>query len=89
MTDFDKVAAALKMDRAVVIQPSVYAEDNAATLQAYAAEPERLQAVVSVTKDVTGAELEAFHAARARGIRVNTVDSGGMTLPSVDDALAF
>ena len=89
MTDFDKVAAALKMDRAVVIQPSVYAEDNGATLQASAADPERLRAVVSVTKDVTDAELEAFHAAGARGIRVNIVDSGGMTFSSVDDALAF
>ena len=89
MTDFNKVAEALRIDRAVVIQPSVYAEDNTATLQASAADPERLRAVVSVTKDVTDAELEAFHAAGARGIRVNIVDSGGMTFPSVDDALAF
>ncbi|MEM7745419.1 MAG: amidohydrolase family protein [Pseudomonadota bacterium] len=89
MTDFDKVATALCMNRAVVIQPSVYAEDNTATLQASAADPERLRAVVSVTKDVTDAELEAFHGAGARGIRVNIVDSGGMTFPSVEDALAF
>ena len=89
MTDFDKVATALGMDRAVVIQPSVYGEDNTATLQASAADPERLRAIVSVTKDVTDAELEAYHTAGARGIRVNIVDSGGMTFPSVDDALAF
>ncbi|MFK7877339.1 MAG: amidohydrolase [Paracoccaceae bacterium] len=86
---FEKMAKTLGLARGVVIQPSVYAEDNSATLQISGADPERLRAVVSVTKDVTDAELERFHAAGARGIRVNIVDSGGMTFPSVDDALAF
>lgn len=89
MADYDKVATALGIERAVIIQPSVYAEDNAATLEVSRADPDRLRAVVSVTHDVTDAQLEAFHAAGARGIRVNVVDSGGMTFPSIDDALAF
>lgn len=89
IADYNRVASALGIERAVVIQPSVYAEDNSATLQVSRAEPDRLRAVVSVTKDVTDAELEAFHAAGARGIRVNVVDSGGMTFPSVQDALDF
>jgi predicted TIM-barrel fold metal-dependent hydrolase len=87
--DYDDVATELGIGRAVVIQPSVYGEDNSATLEVSRAEPGRLRAVVSVTNDVTDAELEAFHAAGARGIRVNVVDSGGMTFPSIDDALAF
>lgn len=87
--DFDTVAAALGIDRAVVIQPSVYAEDNTAMLEVSAADPDRLRAVVSVSKDVTDAQLEAFHAQGARGIRVNVVDSGGMTFDSIDEALAF
>lgn len=89
MADFDAVAAALGIERAVVIQPSVYGEDNAATLAVTRAAPERLRAVVSVTSDITDAELEQFHTAGARGIRVNVVDSGGMTFASVEDALAF
>ena len=89
IADFNRVATALGIERAVVIQASVYAEDNAATLQVTAAEPDRLRAVVSVTKDVTDAELEAFHATGARGIRVNVVDSGGMTFPTIEDAVAF
>ena len=87
--DYDHVASTLGIDRAVVIQPSVYAEDNAATLAVSAADPDRLRAVVSVTNEITDAELETFHAAGARGIRVNVVDSGGMTFPSIEDALAF
>jgi len=89
ISDYDQVATSLGLDRAVVIQPSVYGEDNTATLQISAADPDRFRAVVSVTNDVTDTELEAFHAAGARGIRVNIVDSGGMTFPSVPDALAF
>ena len=89
MGDFDHVARALGIERGVVVQASVYGEDNAATLAASAAEPDRLRAVISVTKDVTDAELEAFHAQGARGIRVNVVDSGGMTFGSIEEALAF
>lgn len=89
ITDFDHVARTLGIDRGVVVQASVYGEDNTATLNAAAAEPDRLRAVISVTKDVTDAELEAFHAQGARGIRVNVVDSGGMTFTSIDEALAF
>jgi len=89
IADFDHVATTLGIDRAVVIQPSVYGEDNTATLDAARAEPDRLRCVVSVTPDVTDAELVEFHAAGARGIRVNVVDSGGMTFPSIEDALAF
>jgi len=89
ISDFDRVAAALGIERAVVVQPSVYAEDNAAMLEVSSADPNRLRAVVSVKPEVSDAELEAFHAAGARGIRVNVVDSGGMTFPSVEDALSF
>ncbi len=89
ITEYRRVAQTLGLERGVVVQPSVFAEDNAATLSFSAAHPETLRAIVSVTKDVTDAELEVFHAAGARGIRVNVVDSGGMTFPSVDDAISF
>jgi len=87
--DYNTVATTLVIERAVLIQPSVYGEDNTAMLEVTAADPDRLRAVVSVTADVTDKELETFHAAGARGIRVNVVDSGGMTFQSIDEALAF
>jgi len=89
ISDYQHVATTLGLQRGVVIQPSVFAEDNTATLKIAAADPERLRAVISVTKDVTDAELESYHAAGARGIRVNVVDSGGMTFGSEDEAIAF
>ena len=87
ITDYDGVAAALNLDRGVVIKPIVHAEDNTALLRVSRKYPERLRAVISVTKDVTDAELEDYLG--ARGIRVIVVESSGMTFPSVDDALAF
>ena len=62
MPDFDKVAAVLKMDRAVVIQPSVYAEDNAAVLQAIAASLQMptLNGTSSSTMRCEAAEITRF-----------------------------
>lgn len=89
LPDYQQVAAMLGLERGVVVQPSIFARDNAVSLEVSSADPERRRAVVSVTKEVTDPELEAFHAAGERGIRVNAVDIGGMTFPSVGDAIAF
>ena len=69
---------ALGLSRGVVVQASVHGTDNRATLDAAAAHPGRLRAIVSVTEDVTEAEILRMHAQGARGIRVNLVDRGGM-----------
>jgi len=89
ISDYDHIAKSLNIDRAVVVQASVYGQDNTATLEVVSANPERLRAVVSVDKDITDADLELYHAQGVRGIRVNVVDSGGMTFDSIDEALAF
>lgn len=75
---------ALGLSRGVVVQASVHGTDNRAVLDAAAAHPGRLRAVVSVTEEVTEAEIAAMHAQGARAIRVNLVDRGGMPFRSLD-----
>ncbi|WP_207538772.1 amidohydrolase family protein [Sabulicella rubraurantiaca] len=74
---------ALGLSRGVVVQASVHGTDNRAVLDAAAAHPDRLRAIVAVGEDVTQHELEAMHAKGARGIRVNLVDKGGMPFRSL------
>lgn len=75
---------AMGLSRGVVVQASVHGTDNRAVLDAAAAHPGRLRAVVSVTEEVTEAEIAAMHAQGARAIRVNLVDRGGMPFRSLD-----
>lgn len=86
---YNTMSAHLGTTRGVLIQPSVYAEDNAALVAATAAEPDRFRGVVTVTSAITDRELEEFHAAGVRGIRVNIVDSGGMPFADLDEAWDF
>jgi predicted TIM-barrel fold metal-dependent hydrolase len=81
--------AALGVSRAVLVQPSVYGTDNSAMLDAVAQDPVNKRAVVAVTAAATDDELRAFHAAGARGIRVNLVDPGGMPFDSLGDVGRF
>lgn len=86
---FYKMAERLGTQRGVLIQPSVYAEDNSALVAATASAPDTLRGVVTVTSAVTDQQLEDFHAAGVRGIRVNIVDSGGMPFKDLDEAWEF
>lgn len=79
----------LGIERGVLTQPSVYGTDNSAMLDAVAGQPQRLRAVIAVDGDVTDAGLERFHAAGARGVRVNMVDKGGMPFDSMAQVRRF
>ena len=74
------VMAALGIDRAVLVQPSVYGTDNAALLDALRRDPSRLRGVVVVAPEVSDTELAALHASGVRGIRVNRRNPGGLSL---------
>jgi predicted TIM-barrel fold metal-dependent hydrolase len=65
---------ALGLERGVMVQPSVYATDNQAMLDAIKLDPDRLRGVAVVPYDVETAEIERLHAAGVRGIRCNIVD---------------
>jgi 2-pyrone-4,6-dicarboxylate lactonase len=65
---------ALGVERAVLVQPSVYGTDNRAMLDAMAGEKHRIRGVAVVEESITDAELERMHEIGVRGIRFNIVD---------------
>jgi predicted TIM-barrel fold metal-dependent hydrolase len=73
---------ALRMDRVVIVQPSVYGTDNACTLDAVRQLGPRARAIVVVDGMISAAALDAMHHAGARGIRINLATSN-QTSPAV------
>ena len=72
--DYRHMLDTLGIDRAVLVQPSVYGTDNTAMLDAMKADPQRLRGVAVVDPAVGDMELQALDAAGVRGVRVNIVD---------------
>ena len=73
----------LGVERAVLVQPSVFGTDNSALLEALAGDPDRLRGVVVVKDRIKDSELKAMHDAGVRGVRCNIVDvaEGKVRLP--------
>ena len=71
------------IERAVLTQPSVYGTDNSCMLDAVDRMDGKFMAVAAVDEDITDTELEALHARRVRGARVNIVDKGGMPFDGI------
>src|SRR5215216_2845774 len=61
----------LRMDRVVIVQPSVYGADNACTLDAVRRLGARARAVAVIDKATSATELDEMAAAGVRGIRLN------------------
>jgi predicted TIM-barrel fold metal-dependent hydrolase len=64
----------LGVDRAVLIQPSVYGTDNRAMLAALRAAGPGFRGVAVVEPGIAVREVEALHQAGIRGVRLNLVD---------------
>ncbi|MEP7061127.1 MAG: amidohydrolase family protein [Betaproteobacteria bacterium] len=79
-----QLASMLGVTRAVVVQPSVYAFDNRALLDALRGDDARCRGVAVIGPDVDDTTLDAMHAAGVRGVRANLVNSNGL---SAADAL--
>ena len=84
LDDYRSVMAALGIDRAVLVQPSVYGMDNSLLLDALRQMPERLRGVVVVPPEIGDRDLHALHAAGVRGVRVNRRNPGGLALEDVE-----
>jgi predicted TIM-barrel fold metal-dependent hydrolase len=74
LPDYLKMLATLGVERAVLVQPSVYGTDNTVMLEAMKAAGNRFRGVAVVAEDISVAELKKLDAAGVRGMRVNIVD---------------
>jgi predicted TIM-barrel fold metal-dependent hydrolase len=74
LEDFRRMLDALGLERAVLVQPSVYGVYNTVMLEALSRSHGRFRGVAVVPSDVDERELERLHAHGVRGVRVNVVD---------------
>ncbi|MEO7727458.1 MAG: amidohydrolase family protein [Burkholderiales bacterium] len=74
LTDYQHMLTTLGVERAVLVQPSVYGTDNSAMLDALKSAPAMLRGVAVVADDISETELKSLHTAGVRGVRVNIVD---------------
>jgi len=73
--DYRHLLETLGVERAVLVQPSVYGTDNTVMLNAMAEFGKaRCRGVAVVDDDIADSELKRFHDAGVRGVRVNVVD---------------
>src|SRR4029077_19084485 len=68
---------ALHMRRVVIVTPSIYGTDNAATLWGMKPRGADARAVVVIGDETPEAELDAMGRAGARGIRINLATGSG------------
>ena len=74
LDDYQKMLTTLSVERAVLVQPSVYGADNTVMLAAMRAAGSAFRGVAVVEGDIADAELTKLDAAGVRGVRVNIVD---------------
>jgi predicted TIM-barrel fold metal-dependent hydrolase len=77
LEDYLHLLATLGVDRAVLVQPSVYGTDNSALLDALSRHRSGLRGVAVMKPDIDVSELRALNDAGVRGVRFNLVDHTG------------
>ena len=87
LPDYLHMLDTIGVERAVLVQPSVYGTDNTVMLEAMRTAGNRLRGVAVVEDDIEDDELKELDAAGVRGVRVNIVDVKDRkpgTLPMAD-----
>ncbi len=74
LPDYEKMLHTLGVERLVLVQPSIYGEDNSVMLKAMEETSLSARGVAVVPMDIAQSELEALHQAGIRGVRFNLVD---------------
>lgn len=77
------LADVLGLERMVLVQPTFYGTDNSLTLEVLRRAGGRCRAVVQIEEATTDAELDSFHAAGVRAIRLDLFARATMRLPEL------
>lgn len=77
--DLSSLMGVLGVERAVIVQPSVYGNDNACTEDAIARLDGRGRGVAVIDPEISDAELQRLDDAGFRGARLNLYHPGGST----------
>jgi predicted TIM-barrel fold metal-dependent hydrolase len=77
--DYSRVMAALRVDHAVVVQPSFYGTDNRCTQDAIASANGKWRGVAVIEPTTKESEMVALHEAGFRGVRMNLLFKGGLS----------
>ena len=75
--DYQKLQKQLGFSRCVIVQPSIYGDDNQTTLSTCRSDP-NMKAVVVIDDDISDEALKAYAEAGAVGCRVNLLFSSGV-----------
>jgi len=84
LATYRQMLAALGIAHAVIVQPSVYGTDNRCTLDSVVAAGGSWRGVAVVSPHVSEQEVERLHAVGFRGVRVNVLFRGGLTLDALE-----
>jgi predicted TIM-barrel fold metal-dependent hydrolase len=74
---YQRMLSALGLDRAVIVQPSVYGTDNRCTHDAVVAARGQWRGIAVVDANTNMQELRRLHDAGFRGVRINLLFKGG------------
>jgi D-galactarolactone isomerase len=85
VADYRKVMQWLGIERAVVVQPNAYGDDNSCTMDAVRELGPNARAVVVVKPSVSDDEMARLTKAGARGIRFMSLLGGTLSWPDMDE----
>jgi predicted TIM-barrel fold metal-dependent hydrolase len=86
--DLRDLQTALRFDRVVIVQPSVYGTDNSCTLDAMRKLGARARGVAVIDKSTSAGALDAMAAAGVRGVRLNFETAGESNPDAIRRGLA-
>lgn len=81
---YKNLHAVLGIDRAVIVQPSIYGTDNNVTLQSIRDYGPECRGIAVVDEAISDSDLEALHHGGIRGIRYNLLFGGGVDISSLE-----